>query len=160
MFLDAATQCGVAEGPTDGQPRLYTVNFAARDDAHVFARAQGWLARRLSQPPIPKAIWIEEPQRGRWDNATYRLVGLGAALSGTAVLFGVPAHFANVRTIRKYTLRRGDLPGDDAKRLAMRLARASGLEPANLDEADAWCGWTWARSLYQENDLVARARVG
>ena len=159
MFLDAATQCGVAEGPTDGQPRLYTVNFAARDDAHVFARAQGWLARRLSQPPIPKAIWIEEPQRGRWDNATYRLVGLGAALSGTAVLFGVPAHFANVRTIRKYTLRRGDLPGDDAKRLAMRLARASGLDPNNLDEADAWAGWMFACSLYRENDLIARSRV-
>ncbi len=153
-FIDASPNLGVAEGAVGAAiPRLYTVPCSSAGEVEqVYGKGARWLCDRLNVSR-PDVIWIEAPMPAgvrKHERAIVplMLMGLYGALVGVAGLARVPVHGISVKTVRAAILGNGNLPGEAAKREAMRIAIAEGASPANYDEADAWCGWRYVQSLY------------
>jgi hypothetical protein len=143
---------GFARGPPGGVARLSTVQLGRPTDLYFakLARAAEWAIDTLRTEPAPLAIYIEKPISPKFRSLkTERiLAGYVDAIGALAAYRGIPVHLADARTIRKWVLGDGALKSATAKALAMRAARAEGMDPQNDNEADAWAGWYWACGLY------------
>lgn len=152
LALDVASEMGVAEGPINGLPCLYTISLARRGEERTrkISRAAEWAIKRINEGPRPFAVYIEDPLVLRMRSAaTQRLLTSYAdTIAGLFDLKRIPVHFVSVRTVRAAILHNGSMKGNAAKEACMRLARLEGLDPQNDNEGDAWAIWRWATSLY------------
>lgn len=169
MALDISSRAmGICEGRPGEKPRFETVRLKRPDDTaeDAFAEAIAWAALRFrSFPPdrlvierrLPTMNAFRQDEEGKVRPTTnpttvYLLCGLSAIITGAARRIGirnVPGHGVDgygvaVSTARKAFIGKGNMKGEDAKRLAMQVSKTLGWEPTDLDQADAACVWSWA----------------
>jgi len=155
--IDPASTTGYCVGvPGVKAPFLGSVNFR-RDttDVHadLFGRAHRWITELIAinrpaliaveQPVPPSSMW-----NGTNFNTTAISLGLNGIFIGAAVAKRVDVLVAPVTTWRRHFLGAGNarLPGDEAKRAAVKQCRLLGWAPPNADSAEAGGIWLWACS--------------
>ena len=156
LFLDIATDMGVAEGDPGDAPLLWTVTLGRPGDSFQtrMARATGWAIDKVMKAP-PDICWLEAPVRaGGMTGATTAhtqaiLQGYVAVIMGAFSYRRIPIEQVGVSKIRKFVIGKGNLKGDRAKAEVDRVCRAEGFRPRNLNESDAWAGWRWAAAKYK-----------
>lgn len=158
----SARRTGIAFGRPGEKPKFQSVRFIREPNEHLFSVAQrvhefgsDWF--KVYQP---KKVVIEAPiyapARGEWNEeqkkfklkssprANNLLIACAAGIAACAEPYKDTEVFeANIRTVQKFFLGRGDFPSDEAKQRVFARCEMLGWNPDNTDESDAGAIWAW-----------------
>lgn len=154
LALDMARVCGWAEGtvsdlsagrkPLSGAVRFGDTSSPRKE---VLREATRWLNNRF-KVSLPSLVIVEVPDfYGK--NSSMDVMRMLERLAGIAEMvsaqWGVMLHWEYpAREIRKVFIERGNLKGEEAKRITFAKCKKLGWEPASIDAAEALAAFAFA----------------
>lgn len=160
LAFDLATRCGVAFGPTDGDPRLWTVDIGSTDPHEGARFAQAEIAiKGIIKANQPTRIAVESAmtQGGAGAAKTkLTLIGYRAILMRCAFAAGrIPVEEMAPATWRKHFLGNGRLSGAKAKRETEKRCASLGWWAEDHNAAEAAGLWDAVACKYGRQSPVA-----
>lgn len=152
LALDVATQCGIAVGSSNRDPKCWSVDLGAgMSEGFRFSEALK-LTHGLIATHNPDLIIVEAFIGGK--NASAYLIGLVACVRGCAANRSVKCEMVFPATVRKHFLGKAltsrDFPGMKQAKAKIAIkervatqCRALGWVVPDLDAADAAATWDW-----------------
>jgi Holliday junction resolvasome RuvABC endonuclease subunit len=147
--LDLATKTGVAVGPLEGSPTLWTLDLKSKGEAKFHAtrlmQIQG-LAHRLIAEHGVRFIAIEKPfvaVHNNWET-TLLTIGLTANVLSWAARKDIPVEIIPAQTVAKHFTGSGKMKRDEKKAAILAECRARGWAPHDDNQADAAALWDLA----------------
>lgn len=152
LAFDLATKCGVALGPSSGNPTAWTETLGEQGEPHSYRFSQVMeLTNHLIRKHKPNLIAIEQPIASGPKGGQARgflAMGLRGCVLGTARLRGVRVCEFPVQTLRKHFIGHGNMPTDKAKRMTIDRCRSMGWVVEDDNAADACAVWDLACATY------------
>lgn len=149
LAIDQNTKSGIAEGVPGSSPRLETINFR-RDvtdtPEDLYEAALFYFANRFRTDP-PGLVAVERvvppsAAQGNTNHATTLItLGIYAIIVGVVRCKSIPLRIVAVQSWRKSFLGNGRLPGDIAKREAVKLCQRLGWDAPDHNAAEAAGIW-------------------
>lgn len=147
--LDLATRTGVAVGPCNGRPELWTLDLKTKGEVRFhgtrLAGIQG-LAHSLIREHGISHIAIEKPfvaAHNNWET-TLLTIGLTANVLSWAARKGIPVDLIPPQTVAKHFIGTGSMKRAEKKAAILAECRARGWKPADDNQADAAALWDLA----------------
>lgn len=142
---------GVCWGDAGSVPRFQTIplgkDMETRDE--TCGRLLEWIVTWVNFPDQrPDWVFIEAPLEGgptamRNPTTTMLLTSLADVAAAACKVGRIPYRFVRVNSVRAHFIGKGNLPGDEGKRLVKQRCLQLGWEPKNYDESDAGAVWDY-----------------